>query len=967
MDKYKTLLADYGEKRNLYKKFTSLCQEQIFDFIEKNGFKQSLDQISCRTKDITSLEQKLKEEKVSPKRLKNVRDLSGVRLVFFVDEVILRFLNLALIENRIGILEVVRYDRGYRNPNFLGQYITLKISDEGVVNNPHLKEFEDFLCELQVTDSLQNVWSSIYHQTIYKNRRKLLEIAPEELTKLEARYNALIEVPLRQVSNNINYLYNSGIKLISGISIFSDEVYEQLESCYSVDQIWTILNRINEQLRTFGPRFNDNKRLFQSIISIFKRFSFTEETDPIEQPSWILDDIIKKFISISAGLFYELPESVCDFFEELLLQKQQYVHLIFEHLKVLACFDSNIISQRGYSYHLILANWIERISSQHNNMREMWINLLTHLLRLELSGTSWIQVDKISIQLGAPPYSTELEELRARCINILFSNYVEEINPKIRILLIRVVLQSIIPSFFPDQLTQNHRLMYEKESEYITCRFKKMRSGMKLAEKITLETEVKKIRYRFSKDGYNTKALDKFLSTGYQTKDYLLCRALVGKDYHALYEPQDLSKKILTLVASISPQSWPVWKNRICSIGRLYPLLDWEEFEAYEEFLKILATTKPEYALELLRDCANDLTWFCRVLISIVFDSSFRSELEDLLLSYIEKDLLQEAIVQGLFQINAPPEHFLEPVLSSLFRKNNLRLLSVLVCSLKKVVKYWDHILIKNSFFRCVEVLSNHGSFGWVRSVLLFNDHPVIQLLTKDECLKLLNLLIAMEHVDECVDCLLSIVAKNMPEESLKYFLKRRRNQKESSKLLNIWPGRMVKTIDVLNELSITELKEFYQELISYEGEEKSFIFRLLPLLLNHSSQSVKQLIEQFTIDDKINSKLIMEILEQYHGDPSVFHHYKKIISSAGLKNEELKAICSQLIFVKEWCEKGGKLAQLQFRKELINSWTSDDENQNIKKFLKIFNEAIDTAIKDEKTRLSREVFFEKASFEDKL
>ena len=518
------LMNEYRDKKELYSEFTLFCHDQILNFIIKHGLKRLLDKTSLRTKDESSLKEKLKSDQINPDKISEIRDLSGVRAVFLLDNEASNFLAIAMAEKQMGVLEIVNFKRGYRNPGFLGQYITLKISKEAI-KDPKYKKFNKCLCELQVMDSLQNTWAEIYHRTIYKNRNRLLEFAPEELSKLEERYKELIEKPLRQVSNNINYLYEAGTKLVNGSFAFSDDVYGEAENCQTEDQIWDILNKINEQIKTFGPRFENIERFFQSIISIYDKISLAEKNSNEEASNWTSKDIIRKLISIMAELFYQLPEEVCDFFEKLILRTPQHTQIIFDQLKKLSIFDRNVISRAGYSYYLIIANWIEKVSSQHSQIRWIGINLLSQLLQLKLSGTSRVDVDVISFQNGPIPYSEELKNLRLKCINILLSIYIKEDDLKIKMQLIQIIFQALTPSFFPEQLTLKHRLMFEEESNYITQRFQKFSRSIQLVEKITLETGMRAVRNRFAKDGYNTSFLDEFLSKNFQSKDYLLLGA----------------------------------------------------------------------------------------------------------------------------------------------------------------------------------------------------------------------------------------------------------------------------------------------------------------------------------------------------------------------------------------------------------------------------------------------------------
>ena len=81
---------------------------------------------------------------------------------------------------------------------------------------------------------------------------------------------------------------------------------------------------------------------------------------------------------------------------------------------------------------------------------------------------------------------------------------------------------------------------------------------------------------------------------------------------------------------------------------------------------------------------------------------------------------------------------------------------------------------------------------------------------------------------------------------------------------------------------------------------------------------------------------------------------------------DQIDEICSQIIFVSETRGREGRLSTLQERKVLISSWSSKaDQNFDMKKFLKRFTPAIDTAIKDEQVLVSRELFVDMATFQD--
>lgn len=125
------------------------------------------------------------------------------------------------------------------------------------------------------------------------------------------------------------------------------------------------------------------------------------------------------------------------------------------------------------------------------------------------------------------------------------------------------------------------------------------------------------------------------------------------------------------------------------------------------------------------------------------------------------------------------------------------------------------------------------------------------------------------------------------------------------------------------------------------------------------------EFVDAIKVDDK-GLELILEILRQYPDDLNAFDYYEKIICKFELHPGQIDAICSQLIFVSETRGRKGGLLTFQDRKAVLSFLSSKaDQYISMKKFLKRFNPAMDTAIKDEYVVVSRDLFVDTASFQD--
>lgn len=960
--KQQKILTEYEDQRPIYEEFTNYCKNELYEFIKETNLDHLLDNIAYRTKQVVSFSQKM-QDGFYPKNLAEVRDLSGIRAIFYIESAISSFFGQIVSNKKIRDLECVEFIRGYRPPRFLGQYVILKISPEKIACSPELKKFEGYLCELQLTDTLQNAWANIYHQTIYKNKKKLEKDFPKEVEIIDQRYESMIQGPLRETSNSINYLYSVGNKLLEGHKFLYEDISQQLAECTSLNQVWELLHRLNDHIRAFGLKFNDDEKILSSLEEIHHRLERFSISDNRNSSKWLFNDAIKKIASIACGLFYLFPERICDFFEVFIQQRPLHHQIIIEVLKALTGYD-RFVSHDSYTQQLILARWISKACHQNRNAINVWLVLLKQLLAMELSGTSRSDVDTISIQRGILLYHVQLEEVRIICLNTLLSILKTESATMQRVLLIREILHAIRPSHYYEQLDSSHCKMYENELAVIVAYFSDFFDKMTLQELVAFDVEAAEIGYWFKKCELNTTPLETFLSSKFRSEEYLSMRIFVGQEHHKHLNKEERSNKLLALISDISSDNWNDWKRKICRVASMYPDLGYGGFDTFEEFLEILTSNKPELAIDLLRHHIVDLSWFSKILIPPLYHSVFQEEINSLLQNYIESKKELEGIVQGVAQMKPAPVGLVELLLDTLMHVSDAHSVFVLTCSLKRISGNWNQGKIKLVFFKSIEFLSTQRDFRWIEQVL-YEKNPLIQSFETDDFKRISNLIMTADFIGPGVDYVLSRIAFKEPGSVLQFFVDRKTASKEYSSI-SIWPSDLKITKDVLARLSLYEMRSFYTILrASGESDYRDFIFRLLPQLMSLSAVSLLEFIDTIETDKK-DLELILEILRQYPDKLKSFDYYEKIISKFELHPDQIDEICSQIMFVSETRGREDRLLTLQERKVLINSWSPKaDQNSGMKKFLKRFNPAMDTAIKDEQVLVSRDLFVDIATFQD--
>ena len=310
------------------------------------------------------------------------------------------------------------------------------------------------------------------------------------------------------------------------------------------------------------------------------------------------------------------------------------------------------------------------------------------------------------------------------------------------------------------------------------------------------------------------------------------------------------------------------------------------------------------------------------------------------------------------------PVEVVELLLDTLTQANDSHSVFVLTCSLQRISGNWDQGKIKSVFFRSIEFLSTQRDFRWIEKVL-YEKNPLFQSFEADDFKRVLNLIVTADFIGPGADYALSRIAFKDPGSVLQFFVDRKAVSKDYSSI-SIWPSDLKITKDVLDRLSLLEMRSFHTILkASEESDYRDFIFRLLPWLMSLSAISLLEFIDAIEIDEK-DLELILEILRQYPDKLQAFDYYEKIICKFELHPDQIDEICSQIIFVSETKGREGRLLTLQGRKALISTWSPKAEQYSgMKKFLKRFNPAIDTAIKDEQVVISRDLFVDTASFQD--
>ena len=192
------IVSDYEQRRSLYALFTEKLHEILKTLIEQGGIELAASE--CRAKDVESLREKTGRDSKGGKykKLEDITDLSGIRLVMFVRE------------DCENVERIVRENFKVDKRNSVNKMFAAEVDRFGYASNhivisfdndraklPDFAPFKGMKAEIQIRTLLQHTWAAIDWRMRYKSKAEV----PTELRRTLFGLSALLEVADGQFSD----------------------------------------------------------------------------------------------------------------------------------------------------------------------------------------------------------------------------------------------------------------------------------------------------------------------------------------------------------------------------------------------------------------------------------------------------------------------------------------------------------------------------------------------------------------------------------------------------------------------------------------------------------------------------------------------------------------------------------------------------------------------------------------------
>ena len=423
---------DY-EKRHfsLYAEYAETVRFIVEKAIAATGGLPVLQSIQARAKAPDRLKVRLEEAGLleSQSIEEDRKDLAGIRLIFYTNTDVDRFLASRLIFENFEIdpqaTKIHHPTKENEGTRYQAIHYVVSLKEERA-KLPEYSKFTNLRCEIQIHTILNHAWSETSHDILYKDRPRdgFGSKAMEAITK---RFNNIMDKYLMPAGYEFQRVQHDYERLQQGKELFDRDAIASLLSAKNNNERYELLVSLKDDAL---PNYDDIAAIFSDLYEPLLGSAKLARSTPVEQidtPFGKLKgktstDVLRVIVQIFDYLRYvnieETFNAYCELFEaetDTDVRKQ-----ILDSVKRLSEYEFKTWNQVGPQIQQSLANMLSQMKpARQASLRTLIITVWRELLAGDISGTTW-SADSVALQTGALPVSDTLKQIRGQAIAGLF-------------------------------------------------------------------------------------------------------------------------------------------------------------------------------------------------------------------------------------------------------------------------------------------------------------------------------------------------------------------------------------------------------------------------------------------------------------------------------------------------------------------------------------------------------------------
>ena len=984
---------DYKYKIKLYDKFASVVKDILAAAIsasnQDGGYHYRLQQIQCRAKTYDSLSKRLKEKgEQDSNQIEKIRhDLSGCRIIFYLNDDVNAFLDSGIIRDNFKIdwdkskIHGPGVSPKEANDYYTANHYVVELSDDRL-KLPEYLEFEGLKCEIQIQTVLNHAWSETAHDITYK-RPDDSDFGKHVLEAIDDRLVRIMEQHLKPAGYEFQKIQRDHRRLLEGKKLLGRDLKQEIIDCQNNNERHEILERYREYTL---PHFSDYQNELPSIIDLVNTaIAESNKINPIEIetplgpiPGKTSKDILTICLSIINGVRYV---DVVVVFSCLIglyttLTDQQDKNEIIKAISNLIKYDIDVLEKIGFSVqHSILDDLEDSDTDLLATVKAIIANIGRCILDPTVQGFS-SDYQSFTFRNGSIPACEQASILRDRMLKLMFKQYnsndtentkrlfISAFNTAIRTPamnnysdeLLEIILRNCIEviEFYTAMISTEQYEILELIEADICCLYRrslKMIDGEKSINEKCKATckliEEKSITFRGQLNSIEGYVIYKTL-VGFEapfTQSWKDERwDFIGKD--------DYRKKQIPLyVDQITNDNQSHWKNTIIRCTQTKSN-DLATFPIFLEFLKLLSVKHPNFSFDLMKDNQRELIPFS----SVIFGGLLRSKLHDDLIAQMNtwvkagKYLGECASAFAVFD-SPLNEKLLSNILKKAREHDDRYALNELIIASASHYGEYNHNLKVLLFLPAIEALTKLNDTNWITNLGCRGElKPILSSLDLDEIQTVLSNLILLEKIDYHAEEVLRPIAEKHPQEILHFFKQRIDIGSNSNKQIMSYEAIPFNFHRLAQPLA-NHLNTVLATVSDCCNGGAKLISNIFP---KYTSELNTNLLKLVSDGNEKDYRMVIAILYNYKGIPEINNICKNMISTLPEKSDLLTGISNIMQSTGILEGEYGLVKALEEKKESISSWYNDS-NPKVQEFLEKY------------TNLDKKIIYEQRQAEENI
>jgi len=421
------------EGRQRYGELADMVAAILRAAIDRSG-NMRLQEIQRRAKDVESLRKKIVKLSNPPVDVElAVKDLGGCRLVFYTNSDVTSFLNAGIIQDNFEVdwkrtrihhptKDKTEADELFHSHNYV---VKLKPPRDELPEYAHLSKL---WCEVQVQTTLNHAWSEMAHDTIYK-KPELNGFGASLMKSIDERMVSIMRDYLLPAGYEFQKVVTDFERFSAGKELFDNKPLYTLRQSDNNNERFDILSRF---LDTVLPNYDDidgyQDEIRKAMVDVVQA-ARSSSPQAIETPfetragrtaedvSRLALDVIDQLRYLGEDAVRRTWFSLISIYPGALSDAER--KRILDSVHGLAMNNLRVWDQAGPAVQAVVVDELASLTLEElSTLRPVILKAICAMQNLEAEATE-LKGDTFTLSRGVVPHSSQLQDIRDRCFQIL--------------------------------------------------------------------------------------------------------------------------------------------------------------------------------------------------------------------------------------------------------------------------------------------------------------------------------------------------------------------------------------------------------------------------------------------------------------------------------------------------------------------------------------------------------------------